>query len=75
VCVAALLVALLYVLNDGVVFGYAGGYPLVPGVIFGLAALWLSTTDAPSIQLTIAASGGLVGMLAAAGLAVYTTRD
>ena len=55
-------------------FGYAGHYPTVPGVIFGIGAYWLATTDASSLQVTLLASGGLLSMLAAGGLALYSAH-
>lgn len=64
----------VFVHRGGTVFGYAGGYQIVPGVIFGIGAYWLAATDASSLQVTLLASGGLLGMVAAGGLALYSAH-
>ena len=48
--------------------------PSVPGAIFGTVLFWLTTTDASSTQITIVASGGLVSMLAAGGVALNSAH-
>jgi len=72
--IAVLFGMLVFVLQGGTVFGYAGGYPLVPGVIFGIGAYWLATTDASSLQVTLLAWGGLISMLVAGGLALNSAH-
>ena len=74
VYIIALVVVFVFLLQGGTVFGYAGSYPTVPGVIFGIGAYWLATTDASSLQVTLLASGGLLAMLAAGGLALYSAH-
>ena len=74
VYIIALVVVLVFLLQGTMVFGYAAGYPILPGAIFGIIAFWLTTTDASSIQITIVASGGLISMLAAGGVALYSAH-
>ena len=64
----------VFIHQGGTVFGYASDYPTVPGVIFGIGSFWLATTDASSLQVTLLASGGLLAMLAAGGLALYSAH-
>ena len=72
--VAALVGMSVFIHQGGTVFGYAGGYPLVPGVIFGIGAYWLVTTDASSLHVTVVAWGGLISMLVAGGLALNSAH-
>jgi len=72
--IAALVGMSVFIHQGGTVFGYAGSYPTVPGVIFGIGSYWLATTDASSLQVTLLASGGLLAMLAAGGLALYSAH-
>ena len=74
VYIIALVVVFVFLLQGRTVFGYAGGYSSVPGVIFGIIVFWLGTTDASSIQITIVASGGLLSMLAAEGVALNSAH-
>ena len=74
VYIIALVVVFVFLLQGRTVFGYAGGYSSVPGAIFGIVLLWLTTTDASSTQITIVASGGLLSMLAAEGVALNSTH-
>jgi len=74
VFIVALAGVLVFVLQGAKIFGYASGYPLVPGVIFASILFWLTTTDAPSMQITIVASGGLITMLVAGGVALNSAH-
>ena len=72
----ALVVVFVFLLQGRTVFGYAGGYSSVLGAIFGIIVFWLTTTDASSTRITIVASGGLLSMLAAEGVALnFTHRE
>jgi hypothetical protein len=72
--IAALIGMLVFVLQGGIVFGYAGGYPIAPGVIFGISGYWLVTTGAPSLYVAVVAWGGLISMLVAGGLALNSAH-
>ena len=73
--IIALVVVFVYLLQERTVFGHAGGYPYVPGFIFGIIVLWLTTnTDASSIQITIVASLGLLSMLVAGAVALNSAH-
>lgn len=74
VFIAVLVGMSVFIHQGGTVFGYASDYPTVPGVIFGIGSYWLATTDASSLQVTLLASGGLLAMLAAGGLALYSAH-
>jgi len=74
VYIIALVVVFVFLLQGRTVLGYAGGYSSVPGAIFGIVLFWLTTTDASSTQITIVASGGLLSMLAAEGVALNSTH-
>ena len=75
VYIVALVVVFLFLLQGRTVLGYAGGYSSIPGVIFAIIVFWLGTTDASSTQITIVASGGLLSMLAAEGIALYSAHQ
>lgn len=75
VYIIALVVMSVFVHKGGTVFGCAGHYPTVPGIIFGIGAYWLATTDASSLQITVLALGGLMTILMAGGVALYSAHQ
>ena len=63
--IIALVVVFVFLLQGGTVFGHAGDNVYVPGFIFGIIVLWLTTsTDVSSLKITIVALIGLLSMLA-----------
>lgn len=74
--VIALVVVFVFLLQGGTVFGHAGSYVYVPGLIFGFIATWLTiSTDVSSIQITIVASIGLLSMLATGSEALNSAHQ
>ena len=63
--IIALVVVFVFQLQGGTVFGHAGDNVYVPGFIFGIIVLWLTTSiGVSSLKITIIALIGLLSMLA-----------